>query len=881
MFSFWMSVRLQRRRLGAALLFGLAASAGAATFTVTNANDSGLGSLRQALTDANTAPGSDAIDFNLSGAGPFTINLLSALPAISETVSLDATTQPGFSNKPVVVLNGAALGGSINGLTLNAGGNLVRGLVIKSFPKYGIEMTVASASSNRVQGCFIGTDATGTIAQSNILGGIHIGASSDNLVGGTNTLDANVISGNNNDGIYIEGTPGSARNRIAGNWIGTTWGGTAALANAQQGVRIVAGQFNTVGGAEPGARNIISGNGQSGVTIEGTTSTNNVVQGNYIGLANAGTSAIANGQYGIRLLSGARFNTVGGTNAGEGNVISGNTKSGLDINTGAQNNTVQGNLIGTSKSGTNAVANSELGITMSGTTNNLIGGTSAGARNVIAGNLADGIAIVGSGARSNRIEGNYVGVDATGASNLGNGRSGIWITNSPANMIGSSIVGGGNLISGNGTHGVFLQSQGAAGNQVLGNLIGTDATGTQARGNGSNYGVLIDRAPANQIGGGISVSRNVISGNGDGICITGNGASNNVIQGNYIGCDISGTFAVSNRYQGILLIGTGLDIIYNTLIGGTNAGEGNLVSGNGYPSIVDGFRPGIYLKYAVGTKLFGNLIGVKADGISPLGNLAHNVELENATNTIIGGTDAGAGNIIANAIDAQRSGIRLRSGLGNLFLGNSIYSNGFLGISFNGTFATPNDANDADSGQNNLQNYPLVASAVTDGVKIVAKGYLVSAPNQIYSVQFYANPSADNTGYGEGKVFLGAGAVTLAGGGSNAFTATLPANVPSGWKLTATATDSVNNTSEFSQAVGIGSSPALQIAPVTAGDTTISWLVTNSFGGTWQLMQASNLNAPILWTSVTNTPAVTSNGTWFTVTLDATDSTRFFRLLYQ
>ena len=873
-----MSVGSLKRRLLAALLLGVVVSVGAATFTVTNANDSGLGSLRQAIADANGTSGLDAIGFDIAGTPPFTINLLTGLPPISESVNLDATTQAGFSNKPIIVLNGASVAGTVNGLTLNSGGNTIRGLVIKSCTKYGVEVLAAAAGTNTVQGCFIGTDANGTVAQPNGFGGIHIGASSDNLIGGTNALDGNLISGNINDGVWIEGQPASARNQILGNWIGTTWGGTAALGNVQQGVRITAGQFNSVGGGVPGARNIISGNGQSGVTIDGATSTNNLIQGNYVGLNGTGIASITNGQYGVRILSGARFNTVGGTNAGEGNVISGNIKSGVDFSAGAQDNAVQGNFIGTSKSGTNAVPNGESGVAMAASTNNLVGGTAVAARNVISGNAQAGIFLTGL-SRSNHVEGNFIGVDSTGTNILGNTGSGILITNAVGNVIGSAASGGGNVISGNADSGVILRLAVTTGNRVVGNLIGTDATGTKGLANGVNYGVLIDRAPANQIGGATSGARNVVSGNYDGIAIVGNSASNNVIQGNYIGSDSSGTVGVSNRFQGILVMGTGPDIIYNTLIGGTNVGEGNLVSANGDTV---SFRPGIYLKYAVGTRLQGNLIGVKADGVSPLGNLAHNVEADFVTNTIIGGAGANAGNIIANAVDPLRSGIRLRNGAGNAILGNSIYANGRLGITFNGTTQTVNDAScDSDSGVNGLQNYPVIASAVSDGLATVVKGYLPSAAGQTYQLQFYATPTVNPSGNWEGKKFLGTGSVVLGGSCSNSFVANLASAAPAGWGVTATATDASNNTSEFSSAVTLGGAPILSILPAVGDQTAISWLLTNAFGGTWQLVEATNLNPPILWVGVTNTPTVASNGTWFTVTLDSTNSTRFFRLLYQ
>jgi len=869
---------IKKRRLLAALLLAVATAAQATTFTVTNVNDSGAGSLRQAITDANNNPGADALVFAIPGSAPFSINLATGLPAITETVSIDATTQTGFSNKPVVVLNGFAIAASVNGLTLNSGGNTVRGLVINNFPKYGIEVLAAAAGTNTIQGCFIGTDANGTLAQTNIFGGIHIGASSDNLIGGTNALDGNLVSGNNNDGIWIEGQPGSARNQIVGNWIGTTWGGTSILGNLQQGIRITAGQFNIVGGGTPEARNIISGNGQSGVAIEGATSTNNVVLGNYIGLNNSGVTNIANGQYGVRVVSGARLNSVGGVNSGDGNVISGNAKSGVDLSSGAQGNAVQGNFIGLSASGINAVANGESGIAMVAATNNLIGGNTPAVRNVISGNAQAGIFVSGL-SRSNRLEGNYIGLDATGANAVGNIGSGVLITNAANTFVGNATSGGGNVISGNADSGVILRLAVTSGNQVLGNFIGTDATGTTAIGNGINYGVLIDRAPSNQIGGATAGARNVISGNYDGVAIVGNTASNNVIQGNYIGTDYSGTTGVSNRFQGIRIEGTGPDIIYNTLIGGTNSGEGNVISANGSSPM---FRPGIYLKYAVGTKIQGNLIGVAADGVSPLGNLAHNVEIDFVTNTIIGGTSPLAGNVIANAIDPQRSGIRVRNGIGNAILGNSIYNNGRMGISFNGVSPTLNDSScDSDTGVNGLQNYPVPTNAVSDGFSTIVKGYLPSMGGQSYQLQFYASPAVNPSGYWEGKKFLGTATVSLATC-TNSFVATLPNTTPAGWSITTTATDPGNNTSEFSStAVLAGQAPSLSIEPTAGGTTSISWLLTNAFGGTWQLVQATNLNAPVVWANVAGAPTVTSNGTWFTVTVGANNNSRLFRLLYQ
>ncbi len=158
---------------------------------------------------------------------------------------------------------------------------------------------------------------------------------------------------------------------------------------------------------------------------------------------------------------------------------------------------------------------------------------------------------------------------------------------------------------------------------------------------------------------------------------------------------------------------------------------------------------------------------MKADGVTPLGNIGHNVELDIVTGTLVGGTNPAAWNVIANAVDPARSGIRLRtSGTGNIILGNSIYSNGAFGISLSGgapPIVTLNDTGlcDADTGPNNKQNFPVIQSAVTDGITTAVHGYLDSAAGQTYTLQFYASPTANPLGYGEGKLFLGTGTVTF------------------------------------------------------------------------------------------------------------------------
>src|ERR1043166_8289607 len=203
-------------------------SADAATFTVTNSNDSGTGSLRQAILDANNNSGMDSIVFDISGTNVHTINLATPLPPISDPVMIDGTTQSGFTtnNKPVIEINGAAAGAQA-GLRLSAGGTTVRGLAINRCGTYGIEIS-GPPGTNIVQGNFIGTDPGGTATRPNSFSGIHVLGSSGNIIGGMNVGDKNLISANNLSGILLDG---AANTVVLGNYIGTGVAGGGRLPN--------------------------------------------------------------------------------------------------------------------------------------------------------------------------------------------------------------------------------------------------------------------------------------------------------------------------------------------------------------------------------------------------------------------------------------------------------------------------------------------------------------------------------------------------------------------------------------------------------------------------------------------------------------------------
>lgn len=653
------------------------------TFSVLNANDSGSGSLRQAILDANLSSnvgGPDLIAFNIPGVGVQTINVgssgLGALPAVTDPVILDGTTQPGFAGTLVIELNGTSAGANF-GLTITAGSSTVRGLVINRFGGGGL--LLQTNGNNVIEGNFIGTNPAGTIAQ-----------------------------GNSSTGIFIFGVPN-----------------------------------NRVGGTSAGARNLISGNRGSAVGINGAGASGNLVLGNYLGTDITGNAVLLN-------------------SAG--------------------------------------IVSNDAGVNITSASNNTVGGTSAAARNLIAGN-GIGISIVRPGttgplAANNVIQGNYIGINAAGTGALGN-TMGIHLERTTDTMVGGTTEDARNVISGNSTLGIELRLT-TTGTLVQGNYIGTNAAGTAALGNGST-GVQIDGASSTIIGG------NVIAGNlANGVSIGGIGGTGNLVAGNFIGTNAAGTAALGNRFAGVSILTA------NNTVGGTTAAARNLISGNG--------NEGVSIVLATGTLVQGNYIGTNAAGTTALGNGRSGVMIDRGSNNTVGGTVNEAGNLIAfNGGDGVFVSILGTSvATSNAILSNSIHSNAGLGIDLNPDGVTSNDLGDTDSGANNLQNFPVLTSVTNSGSNTTIQGSLNSRPSAAYTLQFFANAAADSTGFGEGQTFLGATSVTTDSSGNASFTVTLPVAVLAGQVVSATATDPTGNTSEFSQnrVVVAGNS-----APVASADT--------------------------------------------------------------
>jgi hypothetical protein len=839
---------------------------------VSNTDDHGPGSLRQAIVAANNLPGLDAIEFAIPGPGPYTIMPLSGLPSIDDPAIIDGATQPGYAGKPIIELDGSQSGNEV-ALSIGAGGSTVRGLVINRF---GAGIFISGGGGNHIEGNYIGTDVTGRLALGNQYNGIAIESSSSNTIGGTTTGAGNVIVANGLDGIEINGTG----NTIQGNYIGIGADGATSLGNKGNGIRFI-NSNNTIGGTVAGAANVISGNGKNGVFDEDGSSI--LIQGNYIGTDATGMVAVGNLGDGVKTEPGA--DVIGGADPGAGNLISGNGQAGIEMTSSL----VLGNRVGTTINGDAALGNAGPGIRVLGS-NNTIGGTVAGASNLVSGNLSDGIVLE---ADDNAVSGNRIGVSGDGTTALGNGGSGVVVLGQ-GNTIGGTTSGARNVISGNVVRGVFLSG---SGNFVFGNSIGTTADGKAAVPSDGS-GVLIEGA-YNVIGGPAAGAGNVISGNGPqhqgsgvlagGVVISGAIATGNILQGNLIGTDVTGAAALPNYFIGVTIVDAP-----NSLIGGTKPGEGNLISGNA--------GTGLNLEgAAVGTLIEGNLIGTDRAGTSALGNLGAGVGVD-SNGITVGGTVSGAGNVIsgndegifigtttasvsnvvvqgnligtqidgksalgntgagiqvleggflsgsdpnvtigaaidsgmtpdsagavANTIAFNRTGIETSPfTFGLTYLGNSIYANSGLAIDIVPDGVNPNDINDGTGFGNKTQNYPELTSAQSDGDRTTVRGTLNSTPNGVFRVEFFANEKANATRYVDGQRYLGAIMVGTDSDGNAGFVATLAA-VSTGQFISATATRPGYNTSEFSQVVEVnpttsgrsGSGPSIREATTNAND---------------------------------------------------------------
>ena len=382
--------------------------------------------------------------------------------------------------------------------------------------------------------------------------------------------------------------------------------------------------------------------------------------------------------------------------------------------------------------------------------------------------------------------GNYVGIDASGWLSMANGMTGIRIVGTSSFCtIGGSTPADRNISSTNGHIGIVI-SDDSFNNRVIGNYVGTDASGMLPMGNGHDGILMSGHSHMNTVGGTSPGERNVVCDNtGAGVAMA-TYAHENVVIGNYLGVDASGMNALGNHKMGAGLVHN----CENNTIGGSVEGSGNLCSGNDWS--------GIHIEDSVSnTVVLGNVTGLAADGVSPIPNLQHGINLIGGTwgNTIGGEGEFEGNKVFHNTLD----GISITANQGNEITGNSICNNQGIGIDLGPNGVTPNDDGDWDSGSNGLQNYPILV-CVTSGIQgPVVKGRLNSQPSIEYRLQIYANNDVDPSLHGEGEIYIMSEMVTTDETGHASFLINLPSFIQDGYWISTTATDPAGNTSELSE----------------------------------------------------------------------------------
>ncbi len=517
-----------------------------------------------------------------------------------------------------------------------------------------------------------------------------------------------------------------------------------------------------------------------------------------------------------------------------------NSSAGIYVSSSGGGSTIQCSYIGLAPDGVTVKPN-YYGIRI-GIGSNTVGGTGA-ARNVISGNLNTGVLVqgptpdsLGGFLISDVVQGNYIGTDASGTLNRGNGGNGVHIVNAQLNVVAS------NVISGNGAEGVRIDGftspiNGAAmggSNIIQGNFIGTNAAGTADLGN-NNSGIFLRRSGQNSIIG------NVVSGNdgfaGIAICGTpsfcGGGSPNNpepaaqssaaggnIIKGNIVGLNGTATGLLLNGPEtgprGNSGYGISLDGAPNTVVGGTpidspGAGQ-NIISANAVGIILFGTG-------SDGNLIRGNYIGsgfgTEANPTPNFGNTGDGILIQAGSDNIVSGIDSDrySPNTI---LYSGGAGISVTGGTRNLLRLNGFISNTGLGIDLGLLGITPNDANDGDAGPNDLQNFPVLSSAQLMGTTLAVQGSLNSTPFSRFTIDLYSSPACDAGGNGAGRGKVASFIADTDAAGNVAFGRTIEGSggfppVPAGFVITALATQGdfvtpvaiTGSTSEFSNCVTV------------------------------------------------------------------------------
>ena len=558
--------------------------------------------LRAAIMEANAHAGPDPITFGVAG----TISPGTPYPSITQQTSIDGTTAPGYAGAPVVIVDGAfsvnigfdfgaaATNSLLAGLTVygfseaavisSAAGVVIRnnylgpipagtpnqdgiqlfgdgttvggadgtGNVISGNTRHGI---LAAGSGHVISDNVIGLNAAGTQPMGNGEDGVHLFSNATNItVGSLVAAERNVISGNGDDGVHVEM---STFITIRGNFIGTDGTGTMGISNGASGVVIDGSSDNTIGGAGATARNIISGNFDSGVHIQ--SGSDNLVAANYIGTDVTGTIAIPNTD-GVLVESDAPGNIIGNSTAG--NVISGNNDDGVEIS-GAADTVVRNNIIGLDPTGAAALGNVAAGVNAVATGNLEVGGLGLNERNVIS---ANGVGVAFLVLDNSRILNNIIGLNAAGTATFGNPGGGVVM------LSVSNVTVAGNTISGNDAGGIGMFGGGVS--TIENNRIGTNPAGTAPFG---NNGTGIELLGTNDV----VIRGNVVGANaGHGIEVTA-GAIGTIMHSNFSGISADLLVSMPNGIDGINVCDGAQDTVVGSVLLGGNVIANNTENGIG------------------------------------------------------------------------------------------------------------------------------------------------------------------------------------------------------------------------------------------------------------------------------------------------------------
>ncbi|HMO93104.1 MAG TPA: DUF4347 domain-containing protein, partial [Pirellulaceae bacterium] len=797
------------------------------TFTVTNANNSGAGSLRQAILDANALAGHDTINFAIGAAGSFQTIVLGSTLTITDSVTINGQSQAAgtYDGQPLIYVRRHASTTVNTGFHVQASNVTITGIGVAGFSQDGI--LVENASNFTLTNSAIGVNPSTLVQNSNSRDGIRLNNVTNSIIGGTNFADRNFIAFSGQYGVNVLGSS----NNVA--LLGNLFQGSTTLDLDLGGDGVTANDGLDGDSGPNGLQNfpVLSSaqSSQTGTRVTGNFNSNANTTYRIEVFGTMAGSEHSSGYGGGRTFLGA-FNvtTDGIGNASFDMTLQGWVNAGDRVTATATVDLGGGQFGSTSEFSQQVIATSS-GVVVVNTNVNTSDGNTSSIANLQANRGTDGRislleAIVAANNTANTggvpdliafdiLSWSTVTITVTG-SNLATitdavridgstqrGYSGtpkVAIVNGDSRTIGLEFGGssGGSTIRslnirGFSTAGINI---GTGNNTIVGNYIGTNFAGTSAAGNYD--GINIYSGNNNIIGGTDSIDRNVISGNtNNGIVLTG-GSNNTQIIGNFIGLNAAGSAALGNGSLGIYA-----GNVSGLVIGGTTASHRNVISGN--------TAHGIMLdSNTSNSQVLGNFIGTDSTGVLNLGNGVDGILVTNGANNItIGGTAAGAGNTIAFN---GRDGVRIDStaGNGNAILGNHIYSNAGLGINLVGGSqdafgVTANDLGDGDSGPNGLQNFPIVSSATIDGTNITVAGTLNSTASRTFRIEVFASTTVDASGYGEGQRYLGTFNVTTNGSGNVSFDQTLTGvSVAVDDYITFTATDlTTNNTSEFSYAV--------------------------------------------------------------------------------